>query len=136
MLTDFGIILLFFILGFIFVGISLVSAAIVRPSKPNALKNSTYECGEIPIGDSRIRFNVRFYVVALVFLIFDVEVVLLFPWAIVYKQLGWYAFYAMLVFFVILTYGLVYDWVKGYMDWEKPKPIIPRLEELIIKKKY
>jgi NADH-quinone oxidoreductase subunit A len=60
----------------------------------------------------------------------------LFPWAIVYKQLGWYAFYAMLVFFVILTYGLVYDWVKGYMDWEKPKPIIPRLEELIIKKKY
>lgn len=136
MLTDFGIILLFFILGFLFVGISLVAAAVVRPSKPNPLKNSTYECGEIPFGDSRIRFNVRFYVVALVFLIFDVEVVLLFPWAIVYKQLGWYAFYAMLVFFVILTYGLVYDWVKGYMDWEKPKPIIPKLEELIIKKKY
>ncbi len=136
MLTDFGIILLFFILGFLFVGISLVAAAVVRPSKPNSLKNSTYECGEIPFGDSRIRFNVRFYVVALVFLIFDVEVVLLFPWAIVYKQLGWYAFYAMLVFFVVLTYGLVYDWAKGYMDWEKPKPVIPALNDLIIKKKY
>ncbi len=135
MLTDFGIVLLFLVLGFLFVGISLVASAVVRPSKPNPLKNATYECGEVPFGDSRIKFNVRFYVVALVFLIFDVEVVLLFPWSAVYKQLGWYAFYAMLVFFVVLTYGLVYDWAKGYLTWEKPNPVIPNLQDMIIKKK-
>lgn len=137
MLTDFGIILIFIILSILFTIAGLVTAAIFRPNKPNPIKNSTYECGELPIGGPWIKFNPRFYVIALVFLIFDVELVLLFPWAIVYQQLGWFAFIAMIVFFAILTIGLVYDWAKGYLEWDKPLPYIPKLVDLVLpKKKY
>ena len=135
MISDFGIILLFFILGILFVGIALAAAALIRPSRPNAVKTSTYECGEIPIGEPWIRFNVRFYVIALVFLLFDVEVVFLFPWAVVFKQLGWFAYLEMIVFVVILLTGFAYVWMKGDLDWEKPKPYIPKLEDLVIGKK-
>lgn len=137
MLTEFGIILLFIILGMVFVAVGLLTAAIVRPSNPNPIKNSTYECGEEPIGAPWIRFNIRFYTVALVFLLFDAELVLLFPWAVVYQDLGWFAFIAMTIFVFILLIGLVYDWAKGYIDWERPNPIIPKLSDLVIpRKKY
>lgn len=135
MISEFGIVLLFFLLGAVFVGVAMVAASVVRPSKPNAIKNSTYECGEIPIGEPWIRFNVRFYVVALVFLLFDVEVVFLLPWAMVYKQLGWFAFIEMIVFVVILLAGFAYVWAKGDLDWEKPKPYIAKLEDLVAGKK-
>jgi NADH-quinone oxidoreductase subunit A len=135
MVSQFGIALLFVILGFAFVAIALIAAKVVRPSKPNPVKNSTYECGEIPIGETWVRFNVRFYVVALVFLLFDVEVVFLLPWAIVFKQLGWFAFIEMIIFVAILLAGFAYVWVKGDLDWEKPKPQVPRLEDLVIGKK-
>jgi NADH-quinone oxidoreductase subunit A len=135
MLTDFGVILLFFIIGFVFVGIGLLTSAIVRPSHPNPIKNSTYECGEEPIGIPWIKFNNRFYVIALVFLLFDVEVVFLLPWAVVFKQLGWFAFIEMIVFVIILIVGLAYVWVKGDLDWEKPKPYIPKLDDLVVGKK-
>jgi NADH-quinone oxidoreductase subunit A len=135
MLTDFGVILLFFIIGFVFVGIGLLTSAIVRPSHPNPIKNSTYECGEEPIGIPWIKFNNRFYVIALVFLLFDVEVVFLLPWAVVFKQLGWFAFIEMIVFVAILTAGLAYVWAKGDLDWEKPKPYIPKLDDFVIGKK-
>jgi len=135
MLTDFGIILLFIIIAVLFVGAGLVTAALIRPSKPNPIKNSTYECGEIPFSNGAwIRFNPRFYVIALVFLLFDVELVLLFPWAVVYKGLGWFAFIAMTVFFFVLIVGLAYDWAKGYLEWDKPSPYIPKLENLVIPK--
>ena len=132
MISDFGIILLYFILGILFVGIALAAATLIRPSHPNPVKNSTYECGEIPIGGPWIRFNVRFYVVALIFLLFDVEVVLLLPWAVVFKQLGWFAYLEMIVFVVIILSGFVYVWLKGDLDWEKPKPHIPKLEDLVM----
>ncbi len=135
MVSDFGIILLYFILGILFVGIALTAAAVIRPNHPNPVKNSTYECGEIPIGGPWIRFNVRFYVVALIFLLFDVEVVLLFPWAVVFKQLGWFAYLEMIIFVMIILAGYVYVWLKGDLDWEKPKPHIPILEDLVIGKK-
>jgi NADH-quinone oxidoreductase subunit A len=135
MLSDFGVILLFFIIGFIFVGVGLVAAAFIRPNHPNPIKNSTYECGEIPIGEPWIRFNIRFYVIALVFLLFDVEVVFLLPWALVFKQLGWFAFIEMIVFVVILVMGLAYVWGKGDIDWEKPKPYIPSIDDLVVGKK-
>jgi NADH-quinone oxidoreductase subunit A len=90
---------------------------------------TTYECGEDPVGDTRIRFNIRFYVIALIFLIFDVEVVFLFPWALVYKELGWLAFVEMLVFLAILFVGYAYLWRKGDLDWDKPAPRIPRYEK-------
>ena len=136
MLTDFGIVLLFLIIGFIFVALGLITAAIVRPSHPNPVKQSTYECGEELIsGSPWIKFNIRFYVVALIFLLFDVEIVFLLPWAVVFQDLGWFAFIEMVVFVVILLAGLVYVWAKGDIDWEKPKPYIPSLKDIVITKK-
>jgi NADH-quinone oxidoreductase subunit A len=135
MLTEFGIILLFIIVGFIFVAMGLIVAALIRPSRPDPVKNSTYECGEIPIGEPWIKFNTRFYVIALAFIIFDVELVMLFPWAVVFKSLGWFAFWAMVIFVSILMLGLVYDWARGYLEWERPEPYIPKLSDLIVTKK-
>ncbi|MFN3306046.1 MAG: NADH-quinone oxidoreductase subunit A [Candidatus Kapaibacteriota bacterium] len=139
MLTEFGIVLLFFIVGFLFVAIGLFASAIIRPHKPNPIKLSTYECGEQPIGYPWVRFNVRFYVVALVFLLFDVEIVLLLPWAVVFnffKSFGlcFFVFLEMFVFLAILVFGFAYVWAKGDLDWERSKPIIPNLDYLIYKK--
>ncbi len=128
MLTEFGRVLLFLLIGVIFVVGGLIVAWLLRPHRPYPSKRTTYECGESPIGDTRIRFNVRFYVVALIFLIFDVEVVFLFPWATVYKDLGWFAFIEMLVFLAILLVGYAYVWRKGDLEWDRPAPKIPRYE--------
>jgi NADH-quinone oxidoreductase subunit A len=136
MLSDFGIVLLFLITGFVFVALGLIAAAIVRPNHPNPIKQSTYECGEELItGSPWIKFNIRFYVIALVFLLFDVEIVFLLPWALVFQGLGWFAFLEMTVFVLILLVGLAYVWAKGDIDWEKPEPYIPSLKDLIISKK-
>jgi NADH-quinone oxidoreductase subunit A len=122
MLTEFGRVLIFMIVGGVFVAGGLVFAWLLRPNRPYPSKLTTYECGEVPVGDTRARFNIRFYVVALIFLIFDVEVVFLFPWAIVYKGLGWFAFLEMLVFLAILIVGYAYVWRKGDLEWDKPAP--------------
>ena len=122
MLTDFGRILIFFILGALFTGAGLVTAWIIRPSRPYADKLSTYECGEEPVGESWVKFNIRFYVIALIFLLFEVEVVFLFPWAMVFKSYGVFAFVEMLVFLAILVVGYAYVWVKGDLEWDKPVP--------------
>jgi len=126
MLTDFGRVLIFLIVGTLFVAIGMLVAWLLRPHRPYPGKVTTYECGENPLGDTRVRFNIRFYVVALIFLIFDVEVVFLFPWAVVFKQLGWFAFIEMVVFLVILFVGYAYVWRKGDLDWDKPAPRIPQ----------
>jgi NADH-quinone oxidoreductase subunit A len=132
MLSDFGKILLFFIIGIIFVGVGIFFAMLIRPHNPNKEKLSTYECGEDPIGLPWVKFNFRFYVIALIFLLFEVEVVFLFPWAIVFKKLGWFAFIEMVIFVLILLVGLVYVWGKGDLEWDKPRPSIPNLKDLII----
>ncbi len=129
MLTEFGRVLIFFIVGGVFVAGGMIAAWFIRPHRPYPSKLTTYECGEDPIGDTRVRFNIRFYVVALIFLIFDVEVVFLFPWALVYKDLGWFAFVEMLVFLVILFVGYAYVWRKGDLDWDRPAPKVPRFEK-------
>lgn len=128
MLTEFGRVLIFLIVGAVFVAGGLIMSWLLRPNRPYPSKLSTYECGETPIGDTRVRFNIRFYVVALIFLIFDVEVVFLFPWAMVFKELGWFAFIEMLVFLGILFVGYAYVWRNGDLDWDKPAPKIPRYE--------
>lgn len=128
MLTEFGRVLIFFIIGAVFVAGGLVTAWLIRPNRPYPSKLTTYECGEVPIGDTRARFNIRFYVIALIFLIFDVEVVFLFPWALVYSQLGWFAFVEMVIFIVILFVGYAYVWRKGDLDWDRPAPKIPTFE--------
>ena len=129
MLTEFGRVLIFLIVGALFVAIGLAVAWLLRPNRPYPGKLATYECGEIPFGDTRVRLNIRFYVIALIFLIFDVEVVFLFPWATIYKNLGWFAFVEMLVFLGILFVGYAYVWRKGDLDWDKPAPKVPTYDQ-------
>jgi NADH-quinone oxidoreductase subunit A len=133
-LTNFGVVLTFFIFGVLVVAASLFIAALIRPKNPTKEKLMTYESGEIPIGSPWGKFNNRFYIVGLAYLIFDVELALLFPWVVVFKDLGWYSFWTMVIFLAILILGLVYDWAKGYLEWDKPNPIIPNLSEMIIKR--
>jgi len=118
---DFAAAFTFIIVGAAFVGINLVISRLLQPRHPTAVKLSTYECGELPVGQSWIQFNNRFYVIALVFLIFDVEIVFLFPWAVVFKQLGLFAFIEALIFVAILLVGLAYVWRKGDLEWDKPQ---------------
>ena len=84
-------------------------------------KLTSYECGEVPEGSAWVKFNVRFYVIALIFIIFDVEVVFMFPWAVVFQELGLLAFIEMFIFLTILLVGFAYVWVKGDLDWVKMK---------------
>lgn len=128
-LSDFGAVFVFLLLGTVFVVGGYLTARLLRPSRPNPEKLSVYECGEEAVGTSWVKFNIRFYVVALIFIIFDVEVVFLFPWATVFKQLGPFALIEALVFAGILIIGLVYAWVKGDLDWVRPKPRIPQMPQ-------
>ncbi len=96
---------------------ALLFGLLIRPHKPNAEKGETYECGERTIGPSWVQFDLRFYVVALVFIIFDVEIALFYPWAVVYKASGLPALWDMLFFFGVLAVGFLYLWRYGYLDW-------------------
>ncbi len=135
MLSDFAVILVFFIFALLLVGAAILTAALIRPSNPNQVKQMNYESGIEPEGTPWVLFNTRFYLIALAYIIFDVELVLLFPWAVSFKGLGWYAFIAMVIFVSILFLGLFYDWAKGYLDWDKPSPYIPKLKDFIDIKK-
>lgn len=111
------------ILIFIGVAIVLFCVALVLPyflvtNKPNKTKLSAYECGEIPFADARLDFDVRFYLVAILFIIFDLETAFLFPWAVAFKKLGWLGFISMSVFLFVLTVGFIYEWRKGALEWE------------------
>lgn len=138
MLSDFGVLLLFILAAFAFIGGVLFVARLLRPNRPNVEKNSTYESGEEPIGNANVQFNIRFYVVALVFVLFDVELVFLFPWATVFGQArliratggmwGWFALTEAVLFVAILALGLAYVWAKGYLDWVKPQPKLPTID--------
>ncbi len=122
---NFATAFIFVLVGIVFAGIALGVAKLLRPSNPSPAKLTTYECGELPRGSSWIRFNVRFYLVALFFIIFDVEIIFLYPWAVVFKQLfpvpglGALVFWEMIIFLAILAVGLAYIWVKGDLDWVK-----------------
>ncbi len=133
MLSEFGKAFIFILIGAIFVALSLLGAWIFRPYRPYPEKNASYECGEEPIGSAWIRFNVRFYVIALIFLIFDVEVAFLFPWSLVYRQFGILGFLEMAVFLFILFVGYTYVWVKGDLSWDKPNPQIPAVNSALVK---
>jgi NADH-quinone oxidoreductase subunit A len=91
---------------------------LVARQKPNPEKLSAYECGFEPFDDTRRRFDVRFYLVAILFIIFDLEVAFLFPWAVALGQIGWFGFLSMVGFLGVLTVGFVYEWRKGALDWE------------------
>ena len=117
MLTDFGRVFIFFLIGVVFVAGGLMFAWLIRPKRWYPDKLSTYECGEEPVGSSWVKFNIRFYVVALIFLIFEVETVFLFPWAVRLGQLGLFAVVEGIIFILILVAGLVYTWRKGMLEW-------------------
>ena len=121
MYRDFGTIFLFLLLGIILISIILILQRLLAPSNPSKDKQSTYECGEEAEGSAWVQFNIRFYVIALIFLIFDVEVVFLYPWAVVFMKLGLFAFVEMAVFLAILIVGLAYVWRKSDLDWVKLK---------------
>jgi len=135
MLTEFGKILVFIIFAFAFVAISIFMAKVIRPKRPTKEKLKTYECGEDPVGSPWVKFNIRFYVVALIFLIFDVEVVLLFPWALTYKEYGFYGLLVGFIFLFILGIGMAYEWRKGDLEWVRPKPNIPGLKSILSENK-
>ena len=110
-------ILVFLILAF---GISIgaiVSSLVVGEKNAYTDKNSKYECGFDTFDDSRSRFEVKFYLVAILFIIFDLEIIFLFPWAITFKELGLFGFLSMMFFLLILTIGFIYEWTKGALDW-------------------
>ncbi|HBN45387.1 MAG TPA: NADH-quinone oxidoreductase subunit A [Candidatus Marinimicrobia bacterium] len=119
MYRDFGTIFLFILIGIVLVYVPLLIQRLVAPKKHTPDKLSTYECGEESEGSAWVQFNIRFYVIALIFLIFDVEVVFLFPWAVVFQELGLLAFVEMSIFLLILIVGLAYVWKKGDLDWVK-----------------
>lgn len=130
-LSEFGIALLFIVVGIVFACGGLFTWYMVRPHRPNEQKNSPYECGEEAIGTPWGNFNIRFYIIALIFILFDVEVVFLFPWAVIFGNenliqasdglWGWFSLFEMFIFIFVLTLGLAYAWAKGYLDWVKPE---------------
>jgi NADH:ubiquinone oxidoreductase subunit 3 (subunit A) len=120
-LLSFSSVLLFLVVGFFFLAFTLLLSRLIQSKgKPGADKYISYECGELPEGSAWIRFNIRFYVLALIFIIFDVETVLLMPWAVVFRKLGSFAFIEGIIFVVILAVGLAYVWKKGDLEWVKP----------------
>jgi NADH-quinone oxidoreductase subunit A len=110
-------VLIFLVMIVAFGGVSLVAAALVRPARPTAVKLESYECGPEPVGPAWIRFPVGFYLVALVFIVFDALVVFLFPWALVLRRLGWAAFGPMAIFLLILGLGWLYAYREGILAW-------------------
>ncbi len=131
-ITGYGVILLFLIGGLGFILLTVFASWVLRPSRPNAEKLATYESGEEPVGSAWGNFNIRFFVIALVFLLFEVELIFLFPWATVFANeelnantngmWGKFALVETFVFIAILAIGLVYVWKKGMLDWVKPEP--------------
>ena len=134
MLTEFGKIFVFILVAMIFVVAVVFVAKLIRPARPTKEKLLIYECGEDIIGSPWVKFNIRFYVVALIFLIFDVEVVLLIPWALVYKGFGVGGFLVGGIFLFLLGLGMAYEWRKGDLEWARPKVEPPALNKILIKK--
>ena len=133
-ISEFGKILIFLITGILAVGFAFFVSRLISPNNPNPEKLTSYECGEEPTGGAWMPFNSRFYVIALIFLLFEVEMVFILPWATVFgdkniinvdHRWGVLSLIEMFIFLGILILGLVYVWVKGDLDWIKPNPTVP-----------
>lgn len=144
--SPYSTIILFVLGGLAGVGLPLLMSKFLRPHKPNEEKLTTYECGEDPTGTAWGKFNIRFYVIALIFVLFETELVFLFPWAVVFgdKNLieqtdglwGKLVFVEMVIFIAILVIGLAYVWSKGFLEWDKPKPKIPTFKSPVPESVY
>jgi len=118
MLENYFPVLLFIIVGLAAGVAPLVLGRVLGPHRPDSAKLSPYECGFEAFEDARMKFDVRYYLVAILFILFDLEIAFLFPWAIVLKQIGTFGFVSMMVFLAILVVGFVYEWMKGALEWE------------------
>ena len=111
-------VLLFILVGIV-VGVApQIIGYVLGPNRPNAAKNSPYECGFEAFEDARMKFDVRYYLVAILFILFDLEIAFLFPWAVTLKEIGPVGFWSMMTFLAVLVVGFVYEWKKGALDWE------------------
>ena len=119
MLQDWTPVLIFFILITGFAGVSLIGSWLFGVKKPQLEKLVPYECGMQPIGNARDRFSVKFYLIAMLFLLFDIEAVFLFPWSVVYRDLKLFGFFEMLLFIATVFAGYIYIWKKGALEWER-----------------
>jgi NADH-quinone oxidoreductase subunit A len=118
MLENYFPVLLFIIIALLIGVLPLVLGGVIGPNRPDDKKNSPYECGFEAFEDARMKFDVRFYLVAILFILFDLEIAFLFPWAIVLKEIGTFGFVSMMVFLAILVVGFIYEWMKGALEWE------------------
>lgn len=110
-------ILLFILVAAAFPVVTLMMARLVRPSNPDKVKSAAYECGVEAVGEARGRYSVQYYLIAVLFVVFDVEVIFLFPWAVRFKVLGMFGFVEMIIFIAILVLGYFYAWKKGALEW-------------------
>ncbi|HTK19078.1 MAG TPA: NADH-quinone oxidoreductase subunit A [Mucilaginibacter sp.] len=133
-ISEFGKILIFLIVGILMVTVAFFVSRLIAPKNPTPEKLTSYECGEETVGSAWVPFNSRFYVIALIFLLFEVEMIFVLPWATVFgsheaakvdNRWGWLSLAEMFIFLGVLILGLIYVWVKGDLDWIKPKPVKP-----------
>jgi NADH-quinone oxidoreductase subunit A len=118
MLENYFPILMFIFVGLAFGVVPMLAGRILAPHRPDAEKLSPYECGFEAFEDARMKFDVRYYLVAILFILFDLEIAFLFPWAIVLNEIGLFGYIAMVIFLGILVVGFIYEWMKGALEWE------------------
>jgi len=118
MLENYFPVLLFILIGTVMGVVPVVLGKLVSPHRPDNKKNSPYECGFEAFEDARMKFDVRYYLVAILFILFDLEIAFLFPWAVVLKEIGTFGFVSMMIFLAILVVGFIYEWLKGALEWE------------------
>jgi len=109
---------MFIAVGLVLGAMLLTVGRLVAPHKPDAKKNSPYECGFEAFEDARMKFDVRYYLIAILFILFDLEIAFLFPWAVVIPDIGFFGYAAMMIFLAILVVGFIYEWKKGALEWE------------------
>ncbi len=118
LISDYLPLVVFVVIAALIAGSLMIAPFLLAFKAPDAAKLSPYECGFDPFDDARMRFDARFYLVSLLFIIFDLEVAFLFPWAIVFRDLGALGFWSMMLFLAVLTIGFVYEWNKGALEWD------------------
>jgi NADH-quinone oxidoreductase subunit A len=118
MLAEYFPVLLFICVAVMVGVVPMVLGKLLGPSRPDPEKLSPYECGFEAFEDARMKFDVRYYLVAILFILFDLEIAFLFPWAVVLNEIGFFGFMSMMVFLAILVVGFIYEWMKGALEWE------------------
>jgi NADH-quinone oxidoreductase subunit A len=117
LVEPFGFIGLFIVVAAVLITVPIILNLLVGPKKPNPIKSETYECGIETVGDTWVQFKAQYYIYALIFVVFDIEAVFLFPWAIAFNQLALFAILEVVIFILILAGGLIYAWRKGALEW-------------------